>query len=207
VTSRGAYLTPLLILVAATVGACRTSGSPTPAIGDGGLLSGRPCAAPCFFGIRPGSTTLEDAQKALTDAGVCAALNSFDNISQGGTKGFTCGVYITVAVSREQENVEALGYSPSIPLTVRMLVDGLGPPDALRVIPSGLPEHQRATMLVYYDQSYTRILLPEETGVVYHLEEDTPVERVVYLEKTSFDRNRADASEWAGFGEYASLSQ
>ena len=139
----------------------------------------------------------------LIDAGVCPKPESFDTTSQGGTRGFTCGDWITVSVFKDQENVEALGYSPSGSLAIGEIVDGLGPPDAVRVISSGLPEHQRSTMLVYYDRTHMRILLPEEAGLAYRLDEEARVERVVYLEKTFFEQDRSEASVWAGFGEYS----
>jgi len=202
VTSRRIRLALTLILLAGTLTACSTSASPQPAIGDGGLLSGKPCEAPCFFGILPGSTKLADAQIMLSNAGVCPKPESFDNASQGGTRGFTCGDRITVSVFKDQENVQALGYCPSVTLAMGDIVDGLGPPDAVRVVSSGLPEHQRLTMMVYYDRPFVRILLREEAGSSYRLDEQTPVERVVYLEKTFFEQDRTEGSKWAGFGEY-----
>lgn len=42
-------------------------------IGDGGIITGYPCVAPCFIGIYPGKTQFDEAISTLakTDVGDC----------------------------------------------------------------------------------------------------------------------------------------
>lgn len=191
-----------LVFVPALLLGCSSCSGTKPDIGDGGLLSETPCAVPCFFGIEPGSTTLSNAQQALANAGICPNPENFDSRSEGGTTGFKCGLWVTVSGRSEGEGITTLGYSPSEPLTVGMVVEALGPPDAVAAIPSGLPEAPRSAMLLFYDRSLTRLLLPEQETRVYRLEAATLVERVVYFERSAFHSLRTGATPWAGFGEY-----
>jgi len=181
---------------------CSSASGTAPDIGDGGFLSATPCVAPCFFGIEPGSTTLSNAQEILVTAGICPNPENFDSRSEGGTIGFKCGVWITVSGGSQEEAITGLGYSPTEPLTVGTVVEALGPPDAVATIPSGLPEAQRSVMLLFYDRSLTRLLLPEQEGRVYRLESATLVQRVVYFERNAFQSFRTGTTPWAGFREY-----
>ena len=107
-----------------------------------------------------------------------------------------------MSVATGEEKISGLGFSPSEPMTVENVAEALGPPDAVATIPTGLPEAPRSVMLLFYDRFLTRVLLPEQETYVYLLGRATPIERVVYFDKSTFESARSHATPWAGFGEY-----
>jgi hypothetical protein len=122
--------------------------------------------------------------------------------SPGGTDAIICETGIQVSSDLGQEIVHLVAFAPFEPLTVGMVVDQLGYPDAVRVNATMPGEGQRSMMDLYYPTTLTRLMLPDQEGGAYRLQQDTPVERVVYHEEGLFEELRASASPWAGFGEY-----
>ncbi len=57
------FLRPFVIAI--ILCACQTENTPTPIIVDENIITGDPCPAPCWQGLTPGQTPLEDANSFL----------------------------------------------------------------------------------------------------------------------------------------------
>jgi len=192
----------LVVILPLILDGCNGRSSPSPQIGDGGLLSRTPCAPPCFQGIEPGTTTLSEAKSLLTDALLCDKPADFDTEFSGGSRGFKCGEWLTVSAVTGREDIAAVGFSTESPLDLEAVIGQLGPPDAILVAPVGLPERPHVTVLVFHDLLRARLLLVEQEGASYQLRPDIVLERVVYASPSTYASLRAGAIPWSGYGQY-----
>jgi hypothetical protein len=96
--------------------ACGDSNNKALEIGDGGLLSGKPCSAPCFWGIIPGSTTQKQALSILSSKLNINNCDSWDTRNSGGTRGIQCS---NIGIDFDGQNlVNGVGFSPTQKLTI-----------------------------------------------------------------------------------------
>jgi hypothetical protein len=90
-------------------------------IGDGGLLSGLPCAAPCVYGIQIGETRLDQVIPILNQNGL-SECQTEENLSW---IGITCGYSVVVQVDRGTSIVNATGFYPSVPISLGQVIENM----------------------------------------------------------------------------------
>ncbi len=76
-------------------------------IGDGGLISGQPCASPCFFGISIGETQFGQVISILERNDIYPCYQ--DTLST-----ILCGDSIIIGANRSTTVVDSIGYYPDI---------------------------------------------------------------------------------------------
>ena len=202
----------LLLSFIATVGivSCRTnSTSPnlsasTNDIGDGGLLSGIPCGSPCFLDITPGITTEDQARELLQSKGVNKNCKNFDKVDQGGTRGFVCESFIII-LRNDSDIVTSIGFQPTVPITVRDLIEKIGEPSAILVTAVGLTDRYPITMsaVLYFDTIHTNVVLEEQVTGEFNVQPTTPIVNIGYSDKESYELNSRYSVNWSGYGVYS----
>ncbi len=112
--------------------------------GDFGILSQKPCGPPCFLGIRPDVTTLDDAALMLKNAGVsCVVIKSRNTLNcQNGNTFIQINAGLTV---------DMINLTPPAYITLGQFVAQYGPPDSF-VPGTGVPR-------AFYDSLHTAVLL------------------------------------------------
>jgi hypothetical protein len=105
----------LLVFLPFILAGCHVPGTPIK-IGDGGLLSEKPCAAPCFQNITPGVTTEQEALKIMSHLTSLSLCNEWDSRQSGGDRGIRCSnIGLTFS---DQHFVAGIGFSPTQAITV-----------------------------------------------------------------------------------------
>ena len=87
-------------------------------------------------------------------------------------------------------------------MTVEMVFNQLGYPDAVMVDAYGRGEGEASYMNLYYKNGFTRLILYDQDSADYHLAKDTLVDWIVYYEDGFFEELYDDTSPWSGFGVY-----
>jgi hypothetical protein len=171
-------------------------------IGDGGFFSKQPCRPPCFFDIYPGSTTEENVENILKDRDFWEFCDRFDYEESGGQRGIKCNQTFSVYFQKGNKVVGGIGYIPETDMTVQKVITGHGEPNAVFVSISGLPEHSKSVMILYFDHLTTVVRLPE-MGIKYEVKPETKVESISYYDKLSYESQRNKfSSDWEGYGFY-----
>jgi hypothetical protein len=173
-----------------------------PDLGDGGFISDQPCAPPCFWGIVPGESHEDEVVDSLRQKEVLQACESFDNEDESGGRGIICRSFIVVSFAEKTEIVESIGFAPSKDISVSDAIDKYGEPDAVSVLPAGIPENRRTVMIIYFDDIRARIALPEQSGVVYKIEPFTEVENIGYSDIEVYQASKRFSQVWVGYSEY-----
>lgn len=196
----------IYILLLQILAACSPLNSRRSEIWDSSLMATNPCSAPCFYGIEPGITTLPEAEYLLQAAGLCLDPSYIRNSSLTEPESIFCENWIFV----RSDSGKVITRSVSIPtppeLTVEMVIDQLGDPDAVMVDAYGTGEGQQGSyMALYYKNGFTRIMLIEQDSASYRLVKDTHVDMITYHEEGFFMKHfedKADKSPWAGYRVY-----
>jgi hypothetical protein len=185
----------VLLLCLAVVAVCACSREPVSV--HRGLLTGEPCAPPCWQGLIPGQST-EQELAALLDAseqvdpgslrresGGCGQLTywrnreTFASLSprSGWTSNYAC-------TSRKVLKVvmEYLVYE----VKLEQLLDNYGPPEALRAQPAGIPERPYVEVNLYYPARGLMCQL-ELADQDEPLQPETRVVRAWYFAPTSLE--------------------
>ena len=172
-------------------------------IGDGGLLSGIPCAAPCVYGIRIGETPLDQVIPTLEQNGLSPCFRE-DNLSW---IGITCGYSVVVQVDSATSLVNGTGLYPSLPVSVGEIIEKYGEPAFVVLQADGTLEAPTSRMWLFWDELNMTVEMPQVDSHSYALEGTTTVEMVMFLD----EKNYTDASEvsfgdyykrWNGYGSY-----
>ena len=172
-------------------------------IGDGGLLSGIPCAAPCVYGIRIGETPLDQVIPTLEQNGLSPCSRE-DNLSW---IGITCGYSVVVQVDSATSLVNGTGLYPSLPVSVGEIIEKYGEPAFVVLQADGTLEAPTSRMWLFWDELNMTVEMPQVDSHSYALEGTTTVEMVMFLD----EKNYTDASEvsfgdyykrWNGYGSY-----
>ncbi|MEW6402993.1 MAG: hypothetical protein AB1649_14435 [Chloroflexota bacterium] len=165
-------------------------------IGDGGLITGIPCSAPCFFGVYAGKTQLNQVVDSLSKSAI-------DSCHESSEKTILCDS-IVIEADPSTQIVNTIGYVPSVTITLEELISKYGKPTMLSIIPSGIPEYPATTVLVFFDTVQMRVRLPEIDGVKYAISPLTDVDLVVYFDNSLYEKAKSDEflTEWTGFGTY-----
>jgi hypothetical protein len=171
-------------------------------IGDGGLISGIPCAAPCLFDIRIGETPLDQVIPTLQSYGVSPCELSNEVVR--------CGAPLVISADESTSIVDWIGYYPYGSISVEMIVEKYGEPDSILVEWDFTGDPSRDPELIVYllwDALRMTVILPEIPDTVdhtYFVEETTEVHHIDYKDGTSYANPPAYGSlwEWRGYDGY-----
>jgi len=168
-------------------------------IGDGGIITGQPCAAPCFFGIRVSETPFEQAIPTLEAHNINSCAHDSDLT-------ILCDSRILIGANPSTFIVDSIGYYPDNAIYIREIISKYGTPDSTHVVPSGIPEAPTTVMLLFFDKLGMRIRLPENDGGNYTIVSTTTVELVNYFDKTNYAEVKENqfSQPWKGYGTYQS---
>jgi hypothetical protein len=190
------YSSFLLFLISGCVGSNKKSLE----IGDGGLLSGNPCSAPCFLGIYPGITTEEQALTIFSSKLDVKNCDRWDTRNSGGDRGIRCS---SIGVTFNDQNfVNVVGFSPSQNISLSNVIRKYGNPDGVFVSASGIEGTPPIIALIYFDSLNMIIHLPEQDSSLYNLQPDIQIESIVYLDRSDYLFDKRSAKQWKGFGNY-----
>ncbi len=180
-------------------------GLKTPAkYGDGGLLSDKPCSAPCFLGITPGKTDKDQAINIIKDQGFVEYSEGYSG-TQDHVLSFSGVIYLGY---NQDQPVSLIEFEPTVKVRVRDVIDKYGEPSRISVAYDLLstPEDNYFDMHLYYDQIHAYLVLPHQKNwPAYEISGKTLVERVIYFDEAAYrdaihmDRHLTD---WKGFGSY-----
>jgi hypothetical protein len=172
-------------------------------IGDGGILSGVPCSAPCVFGIRAGETRFDQVMPALEKNGI-ASSDCFTEPSVSWFL-FTCGAgRLNVQVDTQTNIVNAVWLLPNDPISLGEMIEKYGEPDYVTIDQEGTPGtiHPR----LYWDSMRMLVSLPETSGKTYPVQITTGVEGIDFsdekLYRASDKRTDPYYKPWDGYGMY-----
>ena len=172
-------------------------------IGDGGLLSGLPCAAPCVYGIRIGETALDQVIPTLEQNGLSPCYRE-DNLSW---IGMTCGYSVVVQVDSRTRVVNATGFYPSVPISLGEIIEKYGEPDYVFLLADGTTEAPTSRISLYWDSLRMTVEMPEIDSNMYALAGTTTAEMVLFVDEAQYtDSNEISFGEyykrWNGYGVY-----
>jgi hypothetical protein len=172
-------------------------------VGDGGLISGQPCASPCFFGIHIGRTRLEKVISILETNEISPCY--YDNETR-----IECGegvYYIIIGADPSTFIVDGIVYYPGISISVGDVIKKYGNPNWIYVEPDGIPGATTVTMFLLWDSIKMRVDLPEMPDIgeqIYVVENTTEARKITYLDETSYSNPATSGfpQVWKGYGEY-----
>lgn len=194
-----------LLLLAAVIGC--TGGPPVASIadtiGDGGFLSHDPCGPPCFWNIIPGVSSEDEVVQILRAKDLSQECQPYNHEAESAGRGISCASSIGVSFRKGTKTVEDLGFVPSQKITLEAVIAKLGAPDRVFVVPSGLPEHPRTVMLLYYDNLKTIVNLAEQDGITFVVQPSLAIKTIGYSDRDSYEASRRFAQyDWKGYVEY-----
>lgn len=169
-------------------------------IGDGGLLSGEPCASPCTFGVRVGETQLEQVIPVLGQNGVSHCWTepnlTWSLVSCGGNR-------LNVQVNRQTNLVVAIWFDPSVPISLGEIIETYGEPNYVTLDQETLDTiHPR----FYWNSIRMSVLLPEISGGTYDVKKTTTVEEIQFSDENLYRISDKETSSyykpWRGYGIY-----
>jgi hypothetical protein len=186
----------------------------TPDIKDGGFLSGEPCRAPCFLGIIPNKTKESQAIQILKDYGLYKNCYIYDNESETGLRGAVCSkTNVSIVYFRGSDLVGSIGFRPTERLTVEMVIDKYGVPDAVSVASIWFNWERQPTtnMALVYEEINATISLGKQEGNIFQVKPVSIIESIGYSDNTfpsieEYESGNRFLSSWHGYGEYQDVS-
>jgi len=165
-------------------------------IGDGGLLSGRPCASPCVFGIRVGETQLDQVAPLLEQNNIspCQREDSVSWIAIG------CGYSVSVQVDTDTNIVNGILFYPSVSVSLGDIIEKYGDPNFVSLDPEGPTEAPTIQTILYWDSIRMLVELPKIDGKEYNLQKTTRIGSVAFMDEELYP-----GSSGIQFGEYYKL--
>jgi hypothetical protein len=133
---RNVKLLILISLFSQLLSNCVDNNKPEEKIGDGGILSGQPCSAPCFWDITPGVTTIQQATDILSSKLGLSNCDQLDTRNNGGSRGMQCS-NITVDFD-DKDLISGIGFSPANNITVDEIIKKYGNPDGVFIARHGI---------------------------------------------------------------------
>lgn len=188
----------LIVFTACAVLPIRTSSEVLEQkLGDGGLISGSPCAAPCFMGMVPEETSQSEVLEILSQRGI-SEYCQFDN---------TVLCENSIYIKFNQDNiVSVINFTPSIPVTVESVFQKYGEPNSIDVFNNQLtPEAPEMQAGLLFDGQRMYISLSYQNDFFsYIVNEEVVVARVFYLNENEYSDFKASdhVTNWNGYGEY-----
>lgn len=180
---------------------------PTPPvmadIGDGGLLSALPCAAPCVYGIQTGETQLDQVIPMLEKNGLSECYRE----ESASWIGITCGYSVVVQVDRATSVVNGTGFYPTLPIALEEITEKYGEPDFVELQAEGTTEAPTSRIILFWDELNMNVAMPLIDSHMYALEGTTTTEMVMFLDDALYtDSYEIEFGEfykqWNGYGTY-----
>ena len=171
-------------------------------IGDGGVLSGVPCSAPCVFGIRTGETPFDQVLPTLEKNGI-ASWKCLEEPSVSWYL-FTCGVdRLNVQVDTQTNIVSAIWLRPNDAISLGEMIEKYGEPNFVTLDQETLNTiHPR----FYWNSMRMVVVVPQIAGNNYHVETTTEVERVSFSDENVYRISdkvpNSYYKPWNGYGIY-----
>jgi uncharacterized protein YcfL len=170
-------------------------------IGDGGLLSGRPCPSPCVFGIHVGETQLDQVIPLLEKNGISQCWTepniSWFLIACGGTR-------LGVQVDTRTNLVNSIWFYPSVSISLGDMIQKYGEPNYITMDQTGAPGTIQPHF--YWNSIRMGVVLPEISGETYDVETTTEVEGISFLDETLYRTSEKESDPfykpWNGYGLY-----
>lgn len=171
-------------------------------IGDGGILSGVPCSAPCVFGIQAGQTQFEQVMPTLEKNSIASSKCLTEpNISWFL---FTCGAgRLNVQVDTQTNIVNAVWFFPNDFISLGEIIEKYGEPNYVTLD----RDTQDTTHPRFYWNSIRMLVsLPKISSGMYDVEKTTEVESISFSDEKLY-RISDKATEpyykpWNGYGIY-----
>ncbi len=176
-------------------------------IGDGGLISGKPCASPCFFGIRVGETPLQQVIPTLENNNIspCYQIDELNIFCSD-----TDVAKVSVTVNESTLVVNGVGYDPDVSISVQNVIEKYGNPSLIQIEldrTNGTPESPILLMSLLWDQTKMGVALPDKNDSeeqFYDIENTTDIEWVSFYDDITYSKIAASESSkpWQGYGTY-----
>jgi hypothetical protein len=175
--------------------------TPKLQIGDGGLISGKPCSAPCFLNIIPGMTLEKESLNILGTLGNIDNCDRWDAVKNGIEKGIGCdNVWIYF---NDEDIVSELSIKSSQRITVQQILDRYGDPDAVYVSAEGISLKGPEKMDLIYSRYNLVVGLAPQNNKYYDVSPTTTTQRVLYSDRKEFSRFIGSFNQfWHGYGKY-----
>jgi hypothetical protein len=171
-------------------------------IGDGGVLSGVPCSAPCVFGIRAGETPFDQVMPTLEKNGI-ASSKCFQEPSVSWYL-FTCGAgRLNVQVETQTNIVSAVWLLPNDPISFGEMIEEYGEPNYVT-----LDQEAPGTIhpRFYWNSIRMVVVVLQIPGNRYDVETTTEVERISFSDENLYRISEKETSSyykpWKGYGPY-----
>ena len=171
-------------------------------IGDGGVLSGVPCSAPCVFGIQAGETQFDQVLPTLEKNGI-ASSKCFQEPSVSWYL-FACGAgRLNVQVETQTNIVSAVWLLPNDPISFGEMIEKYGEPNYVTLDQEGVDTiHPR----FYWNSMRMVVVVPQIPGNTYDVEKTTAVETISFSDENLyriFEKAATSYSKpWKGYGIY-----
>ena len=171
-------------------------------IGDGGVLSGVPCSAPCVFGIQAGETQFDQVLPTLEKNGI-ASSKCFQEPNVSWYL-FTCGAgRLNVEVETHTNIVSAVWILPNDPISFGEMIEKYGEPNYVTLDQETLDTiHPR----FYWNSMRMVVVVPQIPGNTYDVETTTAVEGVSFSDEDLYRLADKETSSyykpWTGYGIY-----
>jgi hypothetical protein len=171
-------------------------------IGDGGILSGVPCSAPCIFGNRAGKTQFDQVMPTLEKNGI-ASSKCFTEPNVSWFL-FTCGAgRLNVQVDTQTNIVNAVWILPNDSISLGEIIEKYGEPNYVTIdqeTPGTI--HPRC----YWNSIRMLVMLPKISGKTYAVEKDTEVEAIDFSDENLYRISDKETEPyykpWNGYGIY-----
>jgi hypothetical protein len=171
-------------------------------IGDGGVLSGVPCSAPCVFGIRAGETPFDQVMPTLEKNGI-ARSKCIEEPSVSWYL-FSCGAgRLNVQVDTQPNIVVAVWLLPNDSISLGEMIEKYGEPNYVTLDQETLDTmHPR----FYWNSMRMVVVVPQIPGNTYDVEKTTAVETISFSDENLyriFEKAATSYSKpWKGYGIY-----
>ena len=171
-------------------------------IGDGGVLSGVPCSAPCVFGIQAGETPFDQVLPTLEKNGI-ASSKCFQEPSVSWYL-FSCGAgRLNVQVDTQTNIVNAVWILPNDPISLGEMIEKYGEPNYVTLNRETLDTIQPS---FYWNSIRMSVILPEIPGNTYDVEKTTGTEGIEFSDETLYRISDKETEPyykpWKGYGIY-----
>ena len=141
---------------------CSPNKSPNDSNIDRSFLTGKPCEVPCWYGLKIGESTKEDAQRVISplpfvdtstireslfaDGGGSLDFNCIDSMEK------ICGWLFFTA----EGEIYVIGYIPMYDLAIQDMINRLGPPNNFFAVG---PDHNNCAAYFFWPEWKIRALL------------------------------------------------
>jgi len=171
-------------------------------IGDGGVLTGVPCSAPCVFGIRTGETSFDQVLPILEKNGIA----SWKCLQEPSVSWylFTCGAgRLYIQVDTQTNIVSAVWLLPNDPISLGEMIEKYGEPNYVSLDQETLDAiHPR----FYWNSMRMVVVVPQIPGNSYDVETTTEVERISFSDENLYRLSDKETSSyykpWKSYGIY-----